>query len=187
VDGQQPAPFCPVRLQVNGVWRTLKLPATRLLLDVLRDDLGLMGTKENCRIGVCGVCTVLMDEQMVSSCLLPAVLADGRAVTTIEGLASDERLDPIQLAFIEHGGFQCGICTPGQVLAARALLTANPSPSEAEVREWMVGNLCRCTGYYKIIESVLAAAQRPVAARSLANEAGDAPSGVATSARASQG
>jgi carbon-monoxide dehydrogenase small subunit len=173
-----------IRLQVNGTWQSLDLPATRLLVDVLRHDLGLTGTKESCGIGVCGVCTVLVDGKMVSSCLLPAVLADGRAVKTIEGLASGDRLDPVQLAFIDHGGFQCGICTPGQVVAARALLDANPSPSEAEVREWMAGNLCRCTGYYKIIESVLAAAEAQRAGSATAMGTAERETGVAPDAGA---
>ena len=105
-------------------------------------------------------CAVLLDGKMISSCIALAVFADGRAVTTVEGLAEDERLHPVQQAFVDSGGFQCGICTPGQVVSAKALLDAIPNPSDAETREWMLGNLCRCTGYYKIIESIRAAAQR---------------------------
>jgi carbon-monoxide dehydrogenase small subunit len=147
-----------IRLSVNGKEHELDVPAARRLLDCLRYDLGLTGTKEGCGSGACGACTVLADDQMISSCLLPAVLADGRRIVTIEGLAQDGELDALQQAFIEHGGFQCGICTPGQILAARALLEEIPDPSPDQVADWMTGNLCRCTGYYKIVESVLAAA-----------------------------
>ncbi len=147
-----------IRLTVNGEPYELDVPQNRLLVDLLRYDLGLTGTKEGCSIGVCGACTVLQNGKMISSCLQLAVMSDGASITTIEGLARDGELDPLQKAFIEHGGFQCGICTPGQIMAARALLNENPHPTEAEVKEWMMGNLCRCTGYYKIIESILAAA-----------------------------
>jgi len=109
---------------------------------------------------VCGACTVLLDGKMISSCIALAVGADGHEVTTVEGLAGDERLHPVQQAFIDAGGFQCGICTPGQVVSAKALLDEIPNPTDAEIRDWMLGNLCRCTGYYKIIESIRAAAQR---------------------------
>ena len=148
-----------IRLTVNGTPHDVDVPSYRTLLDCLRYDLGLTGSKEGCGVGVCGACTVLLDGKMISSCIALAVFADGREVTTVEGLAEDERLHPVQQAFIDCGGFQCGICTPGQVVAAKALLDANPDPSEAEIREWMLGNLCRCTGYYKIIESIRAAAQ----------------------------
>ena len=148
-----------LRFELNGIRRQLSVPAHRLLLDLLRDDLGLTGTKEGCSVGVCGACSVLVDGQVVSACLLPAVFVDGTRVTTIEGLAPDEdHLSPLQDAFIRHGGFQCGICTPGQIVTATALLAENPHPSQDEVRRWMMGNLCRCTGYYKIVESILAAA-----------------------------
>ena len=148
-----------IRLTVNGTAHDVEVPSYRTLLDCLRNDLGLTGSKEGCGVGVCGACTVLLDGKMISSCIALAVFADGREVTTVEGLAEDERLHPVQQAFIDFGGFQCGICTPGQVVAAKALLDENPDPSEAEIREWMLGNLCRCTGYYKIIESIRAAAQ----------------------------
>jgi carbon-monoxide dehydrogenase small subunit len=148
-----------IRLTVNGTAHDVEVPSYRTLLDCLRNDLGLTGSKEGCGVGVCGACTVLLDGKMISSCIALAVFADGREVTTVEGLAEDERLHPVQQAFIDFGGFQCGICTPGQVVAAKALLDENPNPSEAEIREWMLGNLCRCTGYYKIIESIRAAAQ----------------------------
>jgi carbon-monoxide dehydrogenase small subunit len=148
-----------IRLTVNGTAHDVEVPSYRTLLDCLRNDLGLTGSKEGCGVGVCGACTVLLDGKMISSCIALAVFADGREVTTVEGLAEDERLHPVQQAFIDFGGFQCGICTPGQVVAAKALLDENPDPSEAEIREWMLGNLCRCTGYYKIVESIRAAAQ----------------------------
>jgi carbon-monoxide dehydrogenase small subunit len=150
-----------IRLTVNGAAHDLEVPGHRTLLDCLRYDLGLTGSKEGCGVGVCGACTVLLDGKMISSCIALAVFADGREVTTVEGLAEDERLHPVQQAFIDAGGFQCGICTPGQVVAAKALLDANPRPSEAEIREWMLGNLCRCTGYYAILESIRTAAARP--------------------------
>ena len=149
-----------IRLTVNGAAHELEVPASRTLLDCLRNDLGLTGSKEGCGVGVCGACTVLLDGKMISSCIALAVFADGRAVTTVEGLADDERLHPVQQAFVDAGGFQCGICTPGQVVSAKALLDENPHPSDAEIRAWMVGNLCRCTGYYKILESVRTAADR---------------------------
>ena len=147
-----------IRVKVNGVEYEREVPTGRLLLDFLRYDLGLTGSKEGCSVGVCGACTVLMDGKMISSCLAPAVFADGHEITTVEGLAEDGKLHPVQQAFIDYGGFQCGICTPGQVVAAKALLEANPNPSEEEIKDWMMGNLCRCTGYYKIIESIQKAA-----------------------------
>ena len=146
-----------ITLTVNGVEHQLEVPARRLLVDCLRYDLGLTGTKEGCSVGVCGACTVLVDGNMIASCLTLAVAADGAEITTIEGLAQEGRLHPIQQAFVDYGGFQCGICTPGQIMAAKALLDINPSPTEQEIREWMMGNLCRCTGYYKILESIVAA------------------------------
>jgi carbon-monoxide dehydrogenase small subunit len=149
-----------LQLTVNGQPRTVTVPSNRLLLHLLRDDLGMTGTKEGCSVGVCGACSVLVNGQLVSSCLLPAVMVADAMVTTVEGLAPDEEhLSPLQEAFIRHGGFQCGICTPGQLIAATALLAEQPSPTEAQVRSWMMGNLCRCTGYYQIVESIMAAAQ----------------------------
>ena len=146
-------------MTVNGQPHTVTIPANRLLLHVLREDLGLTGTKEGCSVGVCGACSVMVDGVLLSACLLPAVLVDGADITTVEGLAAQgEQLSPLQEAFIRHGGFQCGICTPGQLIAATALLDENPRPTEAQVRAWMMGNLCRCTGYYQIVDSVLAAA-----------------------------
>ncbi len=142
-------------LKVNGTSHELDVPARRLLVDCLRYDLGLTGTKEGCSVGVCGACTVLVDGKMAASCLILAATLDGAEITTIEGLAQDGRLHPVQQAFIDYGGFQCGICTPGQIMAAKSLLDTNPSPTEQEIREWMMGNLCRCTGYYKILESIV--------------------------------
>jgi aerobic carbon-monoxide dehydrogenase small subunit len=148
-----------LHFSVNGKPHRVTAPANRLLVHLLREELGLTGTKEGCSVGVCGACSVLVDDVLVSSCLLPAVFADGTNITTVEGLApDDEHLSPLQEAFIRHGGFQCGICTPGQLIAATALLAEQPRPTEAEVREWMMGNLCRCTGYYQIVDSILAAA-----------------------------
>jgi aerobic carbon-monoxide dehydrogenase small subunit len=149
-----------IRMQVNGKDYTVHVPSQRLLIDCLRYDLGLTGTKEGCSVGVCGACTVLMNGALVSSCLTLAVVADGKEITTVEGLASNGTLHPVQQAFIDFGGFQCGICTPGMVVAAKALLDENPSPSDDDIKDWMMGNLCRCTGYYKIIESIRGAASR---------------------------
>jgi carbon-monoxide dehydrogenase small subunit len=149
-----------IRMRVNGKDYTVDVPSQRLLIDCLRYDLGLTGTKEGCSVGVCGACTVLMDGQVISSCLTLAVLADGKEVTTVEGLAHDGKLHPVQQSFIDYGGFQCGICTPGMVVAAKALLDENPNPSDEDIKDWMMGNLCRCTGYYKIIESIRGAATR---------------------------
>jgi aerobic carbon-monoxide dehydrogenase small subunit len=148
-----------IQMRVNGEAIAREVPDQRLLVDFLRYDLGLTGTKEGCSVGVCGACTVLLDGQPVSSCIALAVMAEGCEVTTIEGLAQGDRLHPLQQAFIEYGGFQCGICTPGQIMASKALLDANPHPTREQIQEWMMGNLCRCTGYYKIIESIQAAAE----------------------------
>ena len=148
----------PITLSINGQPYNVDVAPDRMLVDILRYDLGLTGTKEACSVGVCGACTVLIDGDTVSSCLMPGVLAAGKAITTVEGLAQNEELLPIQQAFIDHGGFQCGICTPGQVVASKALLDEIPHPTEDQIKEWMMGNICRCTGYYKIIESIQAAA-----------------------------
>ena len=147
-----------MQLNVNG--RTLEAEATGLatLVDVLRYELDLTGTKEACGVGVCGACTVLLDGRMVASCITLAAQAQGAQIQTIEGLGDRELLDPLQESFITDGGFQCGICTPGQLMAAKALLEHNPQPTEDEIKHWMMGNLCRCTGYYQIIESVANAA-----------------------------
>jgi aerobic carbon-monoxide dehydrogenase small subunit len=148
-----------VRFRLNGEQVEAGVPAERLLIDLLRDDLGAAGTKLGCGVGVCGACTVLVDGRPMSACLLLAVQVDGTEVHTVEGLAGDDGPSPLQEAFIRHGGFQCGICTSGQLLAATALLEERPDPTEAEIREWMMGNLCRCTGYYQIVEAVQAAAK----------------------------
>ena len=147
-----------IKLTLNGKSISRDVEDNRLLVEFLRDDLKLTGTKESCGVGVCGACTVLLDGKPISSCLALAVHADGCSITTIEGIAEGDRLHPLQEAFLAHGGFQCGICTPGQILAAKALLAVNPRPTRAEIQHWMMGNLCRCTGYYKIIESIAAAA-----------------------------
>src|SRR5436190_14874643 len=149
-----------IGFQVNGAARELTIGSHLRLIDLLRDELGLTGTKEGCSVGVCGACSVLVDGQLVSSCLMPAAFVDGSRITTIEGLApDDEHLTPLQDAFIRHGGFQCGICTPGQVIAATALLQEIPHPTVEQIKTWMMGNLCRCTGYYKIIDRIVAAAE----------------------------
>lgn len=151
---------------LNGQPRTATVPAGRLLIHLLRDDLGLTGTKEGCSVGVCGACSVLIDGQLMSACLMPAVFVDGANVTTIEGIAPDpEHLTELQQAFIRDGGFQCGICTPGQIIAATALLNENPRPTADQVKWWMMGNLCRCTGYYQIVESILDASERMAESR----------------------
>lgn len=146
--------------ELNGALVECVVPPERLLVDLLRDELGVTGPKVGCGIGVCGACSVLVDGRVMTGCLLPAVFVDKRKVTTVEGLArSDGELSPLQDAFIRHGGFQCGICTPGQLIAATALLDETPSPSREEIRAWMMGNLCRCTGYAKVVESIEAAAR----------------------------
>lgn len=148
-----------IKLTINGKQVARDVADNCLLVDLLRTDLQLTGTKIGCEVGVCGACTVLLDGLPVSSCLTLATQANGREITTIEGLADGDRLHPVQQAFITSGGYQCGICTPGQVLAAKALLAMNPKPTKAEIQHWMMGNLCRCTGYYKILESIQAAAE----------------------------
>ena len=147
-----------VTLTVNGLATPLALEPTRSLLSVLRTELGLTGAKEGCDDSECGACMVLLDGRPVNSCSFLAVQADGAAITTVEGLGTPARLAPLQQALLEAGGVQCGFCTPGVLISATALLDANPSPSEAEVREALAGNLCRCTGYQRIVDGVLAAA-----------------------------
>ncbi len=144
-----------IRCHVNGEDRVVTGYPMARLLDVLRHDLGLTGTKEGCGEGECGACSVLVDGRLVNSCLMPLAHAAGTAITTIEGVAVDGRLDAVQEAFITHGGAQCGICTPGMVLAAKTLLARTPHPTEAQVREALAGNLCRCTGYTRIFRAVL--------------------------------
>jgi carbon-monoxide dehydrogenase small subunit len=130
------------------------------LLEVLREELGLTGVKEGCGDGNCGACSVILDGRLVNSCLVLAVEAQGRSVTTVEGIALPGGLHPIQEEFLKHAALQCGVCTPGFIVATKALLDHNPHPSEAEVRQWLAGNLCRCTGYDKIVRAVLSAAER---------------------------
>ena len=149
-----------ITVRANGAQREATVPPMKRLLDVLRDDLGLTGTKEGCGEGECGACAVLLDGEVVNSCLVAACQADGAEITTVEGLAeSGGALSAIQEAFWEYGGAQCGICTPGMLIASADLLSKDPRPTEAAVREALSGNLCRCTGYVKIVESVLAASR----------------------------
>jgi carbon-monoxide dehydrogenase small subunit len=147
-----------IDVTVNGRARSAEVAPHHTLLEVLREDLGLTGTKECCLVGECGACTVLVDDVSVDSCLMLAVEADGASVTTVEGLASVDRLHPLQQAFLDTGAVQCGFCIPGQLIAAQALLAHTPHPSRAEIEEGLAGNLCRCAGYEQIIEAVLAAA-----------------------------
>ena len=150
-----------IRCVVNDQPRTFAAYPMERLLDVLREQLHLTGTKEGCGEGECGACSIVLDGRLVNSCLVPAIQVEGCAIKTIEGVAvSPTQLHAVQQAFIEHGGAQCGICTPGMVTAATALLEANPRPTEDDIKEWMMGNLCRCTGYYKIIASIQGAAAR---------------------------
>ncbi|GLI39352.1 (2Fe-2S)-binding protein [Geobacter hydrogenophilus] len=148
-----------ITLNVNGDAKTVLVKGNAILTNVLRDELDLTGTKKGCELGDCGSCTILLDGKPVDSCLMLAVEADGREITTIEGVAANGRLDAIQESMINHAAVQCGYCTPGMVLSAKALLTRNPHPTEPEVREAIAGNLCRCTGYVHIVEAVLAASQ----------------------------
>jgi aerobic-type carbon monoxide dehydrogenase small subunit (CoxS/CutS family) len=148
----------PATLHVNGTSFTVELEAGRTLLSVLRGELGLTGSKEGCDDSECGACMVLIDGQPVNSCSFLALQADGRDVTTVEGLASGSELHPLQRAFLQHGGVQCGFCTPGMLISATALLKANPDPTEDEIRAGLSGNLCRCTGYVGIVAAVRSAA-----------------------------
>lgn len=147
-----------INLTVNGQPAAVAVPPMKRLLDVLREDLGLTGAKEGCGEGECGSCSVRMNGELVNSCLVPVLQADGARIETVEGLAIDAELHPLQKAFLECGGAQCGICTPGMLMAATHLLAHNPHPSMDEIREGLAGNLCRCTGFIKIFESVVAAA-----------------------------
>ena len=148
---------------VNGLSRTLDAPPLARLLDILRGPLGLTGTKEGCGEGECGSCTVLLDGVPVNACLVVAGQCDGRTVLTVEGLAARGALSDLQEAFVKDGGAQCGICTPGILMAAHALLAANPQPGEGEIRESIAGNICRCTGYQRIVESIRNAAKEQAA------------------------
>ncbi len=158
----------PITLEINRERHEVLVAPDRTLLDVLRSELGLTGTKTNCLDAECGVCTVLVDGLAVNSCLYLAVVAQGRAITTIEGLAPAGTLHPLQQAFMEHGAVQCGYCIPGMILSAKAYLDDHPKPTEGQIREALAGNLCRCTGYQKIVDAVLAASGR-MAARAVAS------------------
>ena len=148
-----------VSATVNGDQVEFLCETGQTLLDALRDELRLTGTKEGCGTGDCGACSVIVDGRLVCACLMLAVEAEGKTIQTIEGMATGEALHPLQRKFIEHAALQCGICTPGILIAARSLLERNPDPTEAEVRYWLAGNLCRCTGYHKIVDAVLDAAR----------------------------
>jgi carbon-monoxide dehydrogenase small subunit len=148
-----------VTVNVNGVTERLQVPSNLTLLQMLRDELALTGTKNGCSAGECGACTVMMNGEPVNSCMVLAVEADGANIVTVEGLSRDGQLDPLQQAFIEEGAVQCGFCTPGVLISARALLNRKPNPSEEDVRQALVGNLCRCTGYTRIVRAVQKAAR----------------------------
>jgi carbon-monoxide dehydrogenase small subunit len=145
-----------ISIRVNGRAYRLATAPHRTLLEVVRDDLHLTGAKEGCGTGDCGACSMIVDGRLINSCLLLAPEADGAEVITIEGLAEDGQLHPLQQAFIDHGAVQCGYCTPGMILAGKALLDVNPHPTESEIRRAIAGNLCRCTGYAKIVEAIAA-------------------------------
>ena len=149
-----------VTLNVNGREHRLTVKSHETLLDTLRDQLKLFGARESCGMSLCGACTVLVDELPVSSCSYLAARAEGHAITTIEGLADGQNLHPVQQAFLDHGAFQCSYCTPGMILTATSLLRENHSPTAADVKDYMAGNLCRCAAYYEIVEAVLSAAER---------------------------
>lgn len=148
-----------IRFTLNGKSYAMSVKPWRTLLELIREDLSLTGTKEGCGQGECGSCTVVMGGKTVNSCLVPALEADNQEIITIEGLADGDNLHPIQEAFVEQAGMQCGFCTPGMIMSAKALLDKNPTPSQEEIREGIAGNFCRCTGYTKIIESISAAAE----------------------------
>ena len=148
-----------INLIVNGVSYQVAVKPTESLLQVIRDRLGLTGTKNGCNVGECGACTVLVDGVPIRSCLMLAMTARDKQITTIEGLAEGEKLHPIQQAFVEHGALQCGFCTPGMIMSANALLNKNPNPTVDEIKEVIAGNLCRCTGYTKIVEAIEAVVQ----------------------------
>lgn len=149
-----------INLNVNGDTHTLMVKGNALLVNVLREDLELTGTKKGCELGDCGSCTVLMDGKPINSCMVLAVEAEGCAITTIEGVSPNDKLDKLQESFIDQAAIQCGYCTPGMVLSGKALLNRNPHPTEEEVREAISGNLCRCTGYVNIVKAILAASEQ---------------------------
>ena len=149
-----------MRFTINGEIYEDEIDVRRTLLEVLRENFGLTGTKRACNEGECGVCTVLLDDKPVASCLLLAVEAQDKAIETVEGVADDDGLHPLQQSFLDHGAFQCGFCTPGMVMVAKGFLEENPRPTEEEVRHGIAGNLCRCTGYNKYVEAILDAAEK---------------------------
>jgi carbon-monoxide dehydrogenase small subunit len=149
-----------ISMTINREYEQVDVPANMTLLQMLRDKLALTGTKNGCMAGECGACTVMLNGEPVNSCMVLAVECDGAEVLTVEGLAKDHVLDPVQQAIIQHGGVQCGFCTPGVLISARALLDRNPYPKEDEIREALVGNLCRCTGYIRIVDAVQEVASR---------------------------
>lgn len=151
-----------IEFTLNGTSEKVNVPSHCTLLQMLRELMAMTGTKNGCAAGECGACTVLLDGEPVNSCMVLAAEVDGASLVTVEGLAHDGQLDPIQEAILESGGVQCGFCTPGILISARALLDRNPDPTEAEIREALLGNLCRCTGYFRIIEAVKTAAVAPV-------------------------
>jgi carbon-monoxide dehydrogenase small subunit len=148
-----------ITLKVNGADYRLNIETRRTLLEVLRENLGLTGTKKSCNEGNCGACTVLIDGKPVASCLVLAIDAQGKEILTIEGLSEGEKLHPIQEAFLKHGAIQCGFCTPGMVMSAKAFLDENPEPTKIQIRKAISGNLCRCTGYQHIVDSIMAASK----------------------------
>jgi carbon-monoxide dehydrogenase small subunit len=148
-----------MQIRVNGVDHSIDAPPMSRLLDVLREDLRLTGVKEGCGEGECGACSVLIDGELVNSCLVPVLQVEGASITTIEGVANGDKLNAVQQAFLEYGGAQCGICTPGMILAAMTLLDQYPNPSLEQIKEGLAGNLCRCTGYMRIFEAVMQAVQ----------------------------
>jgi aerobic carbon-monoxide dehydrogenase small subunit len=160
--------FHKINVTINGGLEQVLVPSNMTLMQMLRESLALTGTKNGCSAGECGACTVLLDGEPVNSCMVLAVECDGAKIVTVEGLAGDKRLDPIQEAIIEAGGVQCGFCTPGILISSRALLNRNPDPTDEEIREALVGNLCRCTGYMRIVEAVKKAASMKMAATPVA-------------------
>ncbi|SPD71893.1 Nicotinate dehydrogenase small FeS subunit [uncultured Desulfobacterium sp.] len=149
-----------IQLKINGQVRDVAIDTNDTLLEVLRENLGMTGTKEACDLGECGACTVLLDGRPVHSCLTLAIRAQGREIETIEGLAQNDNLHPLQQSFVDRGAIQCGYCTPGMILTSKALLDGNPSPTEHEIRRAISGNICRCTGYVKIVEAIKAVAEK---------------------------
>jgi len=149
-----------VRMKVNGNWVEAETWPDRILVDFIREELGLTGTKKGCEEGECGACTILMNGKAVASCLIPVLKAEGAEILTVEGLGGKDRLHPLQQAFMEEGAVQCGYCTPGMLLSAKALLDGNPEPTVEEVKEAISGNLCRCTGYTKIMRAIQAASEK---------------------------